>query len=299
MASAPPPPEVLPLSAAETIASYAIPNSRPEIEVTQAEHRIRLINAWSPAIVPGTRVLELGCGQGTATQALAEAVGESGHIDAVDPGSLDYGGPFTLGQAQGHISKGPIGGRITWHQADPVTFLQQHPDTTWDVAVLLHCIWYFKSPDALVEILNALKGRVKKVLVAEHALHATEKAAIPHVLATLARATLEAHRGDSSENIQNPLSPSGIKEIAAKTNWSLEAEATVVPDRGLDDGRWETGTVASARFLDVVEKNVQDERIKLLLRSARDAVLTALATVGGEVKNAQTMDTWVAAFVPA
>lgn len=31
------------------------------------------------------------CGQGDCTIVLADAVGEGGHVDAVDPGSPDYG----------------------------------------------------------------------------------------------------------------------------------------------------------------------------------------------------------------
>ncbi len=292
--------EVLPPSAAEKIASYAIPiPSNPQIEMSQALHRICLINAWSPAIVSGTQILEIGCGQGTTTQTLAEAVGQSGHIDAVDPGSLDYGSPWTLGQAQEHLTKSPVGPRITWHQADPVAFLDKHADKTWDVAVLAHCIWYFKSPDALSKILSALKGRVGKVLIAEYALHATERAAIPHLLSTLARATLEAHKADSEANIQNPLSPSGIKMIATEAGWGLQGETTVVPDPGRDDGRWETGTVVEEAFLQDLENGVKDDRVKLLLKSTRDSVLAALAAVGGNVRKAQTMDVWVATFVLA
>jgi precorrin-6B methylase 2 len=55
----------------------------------QMDHRIDLIAFWN--IKPGSRILELGCGQGDCTIALADAVGPDGHIDAVDPGSPDYG----------------------------------------------------------------------------------------------------------------------------------------------------------------------------------------------------------------
>ena len=288
--------EVLPLSAATKIADYHIaPEGKPhsKIEITQAEHRIRLVNAWAPALGPGSRVLELGCGQGTCTAVLAEAAGETGHVDAVDPGAPDYGAPYTLAQAQGHLSQGAIGSRISWHRADPVDFLKEQGDKTWDVAVLAHCIWYFKSPEALAEILAALKGRVSKILVAEHAMQATEKAAIPHLLSTLARATLEAHRGNSNENIQNPLSPAGIKEIAVQEGWTVKGESIVVPEQGLSDGFWETGTVKSEKFLVTIEQAVSDSRVKLLLRSARDAVLSSIAAIG-ELKNVRTMDTWVA-----
>lgn len=300
MASTSPP---LSLDLASKIAGYAIQtpeHSNASVELSQAEHRVRLLQAWHPTIVAGTRVLELGCGQGTCTQALVEAVGETGHVDAVDPGSLDYGAPFTLGQAQGHLSAGPVGSRITWHQADPVAFLEQSSSKTWDVAVLAHCIWYFESPEVLGAILKALKGRATTLCVAEYAFHASNLEAVPHVLSTLTRATLEAHRpvGSSSENIQTPLTPATIKQIASENGWTVQKESNVVPDAALDDGRWETGTVLGKKFLQTAGENIKDQRVMAVLQSARDAVVTAVEGIGG-AKKVRTMDVWTAAFVSA
>lgn len=55
----------------------------------QAQHRIALAEFWD--ISPGESVLEIGCGQGDCTAVLATAVGESGHVTAIDPADLDYG----------------------------------------------------------------------------------------------------------------------------------------------------------------------------------------------------------------
>ncbi len=152
----------------------------------------------------------------TCTQVLAAAVGDTGHVDAVDPGSPDYGAPMTLAQAQEELSTGPLGNRITWHQADPVEFCSSAASSgkRWDVAVLAHCIWYFKSPSALAGILLSLRNRVDMVCVAEYALHASHVAAVPHVLTAIARGTLETlkDREKSDENIQTPLSPIVIKK---------------------------------------------------------------------------------------
>lgn len=292
----------LPLSIGPKIASYAIPPpngptpSSLAIELSQARHRIRLLNAWG-GISPGSRVLEIGCGQGTCTGVLAEAVGPAGHVDALDPASLDYGAPFTLGQAQGHLSRGPVGERITWHQADPVGFLAEaSPSRKWDVAVLAHCIWYFRSADQLGAVLAALKGRVARVVVAEYAFHASETEAVPHVLATLARAALEAHRKDSKENIQTPLSPAAVRELAEQEGWTVVGQGKVVPERELSDGLWEVGSVLDPEFLVQVEEGVEDARVKNMLRSARDAVVSAVEGIGG-VGKVRTMDVWVATLV--
>lgn len=298
----------LPISSASTIASYAIQPSPPSrtslsIELSQATHRVHLINAF-PSINPGARLLEIGCGQGTSTQALAHAICGSppGHITALDPASLDYGRPFTLGEAQSHLSSGPIGPLITFVQADPVSYLREHPEEKWDVAVLIHCIWYFPSPDVLLDILKALKGRAKKVCIAEWALQATNPAATAHVLAALARATFEAHRRESKENIQTALSPEGIKRVAKKAGWKVEGEGVVIPEEGLDDGFWEAGTVVSEEFLGEVECEVDDERVRAVLKAARDATVAAARLIGGEdgakkARGVRSMDVWAGTLV--
>lgn len=57
--------------------------------VAQMQHRIDLINFWD--IKAGNTVLEIGCGQGDCTVAIAAAIGDSGHVTALDPASPDYG----------------------------------------------------------------------------------------------------------------------------------------------------------------------------------------------------------------
>ncbi|KAL6893026.1 S-adenosyl-L-methionine-dependent methyltransferase [Trichoderma longibrachiatum] len=288
--------EPMPATAAATIAKYHISSpdypGHLDMEIGQAEHRIKFVNFWQ--LAPGSRVLEIGCGQGTTTAVLAEAVGASGHVDAVDPGPPEYGSPWTLAQAQEHLSGGPLGDRISWHFADPIDLLATNADKTWDYVVFAHCIWYFDSPATLTRMLGALKGRAETLLVAEYALKATELKALPHVLASVARATLEAHNKASAANIRCLSSPGAITEAASENGWALDDETNVVPGEGLMDGHWETGSVASAHFLKEIEENVEDPKVKALLRSARDGVLGALETVG--VKKSWTMDVWVAKF---
>jgi len=304
-----PSPVVLPLTDAPLLASFSPqPPSGVHIEIAQAEHRIRLINAFH--LDPGSRILEIGPGQGTCTTVLAHAVGEAGHVDAVDPAPPDYGAPFTLAQAQAFVSASAVGGRIAWHRGTPEEFLASSAGARgnsrgadggrwhdWDVAVLVHSAWYFRSPATLGHILAALRGRVRHVCLAEYALRATLQSAVPHVFAALARGTVECHKAQTSENIQTPLSPAGIKEIAAAAGWALDRETDVVPEAGLSDGKWETGTVVREAFLRDVD-GVEDERVRALLRSARDATISAADAVGGW-KNVQTMDVWVAVFAEA
>ncbi|KAI8628629.1 S-adenosyl-L-methionine-dependent methyltransferase [Xylariaceae sp. FL1651] len=285
----------IPIASAPKVASYYIQRpGHPEIEIAQVEHRIRLINLWN--IEPGAHVLELGCGQGLTTAVLAESVGPSGHIDAVDPAALDYGAPFTLSQAQDYLSASPVGDRVSWHQATPQGLLTA-TDPVWDVAVLSHCIWYFDSEQALKEVLRGLKGRVKRLCIAEYALQATEKAAIPHVLAVLARGSLESCKAETEQNVRSPLSPSAIKSMAEKSDWMCTQESFVIPEVGLLDGSWEVGSVVRDRFLREVEDVGPNEKLRIVISSARDATIAAVNAL--QEAKVQTMDVWVAAFAPS
>jgi hypothetical protein len=65
------------------------------VQHAQTLHRLALLRHFH--IAPGSKVLELGCGQGDSTTVLADAVGEEGSVVAVDPADLDYGSfPQTL-----------------------------------------------------------------------------------------------------------------------------------------------------------------------------------------------------------
>lgn len=293
---------VLPLSSAEKIASYQLlPPNGLASEAAQAAHRINILNSWGPDVIkPGSRVLEIGCGQGNCTAVLAEAVGPAGHVDGYDPAPPDYGAPFTLAQAQKHLSESEVGSRITWHREKPWESAGE-TERKWDVVVLAHCVWYFKGRDELLNIFNDLKSKVaesSKVCIAEYALHATEKAAWPHVLAAMAQGTLQALRSEeSSENIQVPLSPHQIKAIAQGRGWHLVSEAMLVPGDGLLDGTWEAGSVASNDFLEELEQAVAPENWKSveILKAMRASVLVAVEGIGG-LKKTRTMDVWTGVF---
>lgn len=78
---------------AASIARFSLHDSkRFDIQHSQTLHRLKLLQYWN--IPSGSKVLELGCGQGDCTTVLAYAMGEQGSVVAVDPAELDYGEPF-------------------------------------------------------------------------------------------------------------------------------------------------------------------------------------------------------------
>jgi 2-polyprenyl-3-methyl-5-hydroxy-6-metoxy-1,4-benzoquinol methylase len=253
---------------------------------------MKLVNKW--AISSNSKVLEIGCGQGLCTEALAKTVGRGGHIDAIDPGPLDYGSPETLGHAQARLSKTNCGPQIKWHQSSSLDFLALTKQGTYDYAVLCHSIWYFSSPAQVSETLSALRGKVLKLCIAEYALSATEAAAVPHVLTALARASLEAHKHVSEENIRTAFAPNSIRSMAEAAGWKLVKEDIIVSSEGLEDGGWETKTVVSDAFLEEVDANIEEEKVRVVMSSMREAVKTAVQNLKG--KPIRTMDVWVATF---
>ncbi|KAI0258115.1 S-adenosyl-L-methionine-dependent methyltransferase [Gloeopeniophorella convolvens] len=261
-------------------------------QLQSTEHRIAILS--HATIKRGARVLEVGCGQGDSTTVLAEIVGPGGHVTAVDPGPLDYGSPFTLGQAQEHISSGRLGSRITWKQADPLAFLESD-ETTYDVAVLALCIWYFHDPSVLAATLSALVKRARSIFIAEWSLKASNPAAHPHILAALTQAALESQKTNPHSNIRYAATPAAIKEAATAAEWTFVSERTVVPADNILDGRWEVDLVRSAKFKMEIETFVADVRQRSAVVAMREATLAALEVVGG-LKGVRSMDVWVASF---
>ncbi|GLA10807.1 hypothetical protein AnigIFM63309_008190 [Aspergillus niger] len=270
------------------------------IQQSQTLHRLTLLQHWT--IPTGSKVLELGCGQGDCTTVLASAVGEQGSVVAVDPADLDYGSPYTLAQAQSHISQSPLGSRITWIQQSPLTYLTSLPPSssiTFDATILAHSLWYFSTPSLILSTFRAVRQHSKRLLLAEWALVATHPSAQPHVLAALAQAALECRKpGDSSDsNVRTVLGPKRLTELAVEAGWKVEREEYVEAGEGLLDGSWEVAACLDGGFEEEVRRVVGDERERAVVLAARDACETSLKGVEGGRKGVRSMDVWVASFV--
>ncbi|KAK4496287.1 hypothetical protein PRZ48_012267 [Zasmidium cellare] len=278
---------------AKTLATLSLHDpTNPSIQHTQTLHRLELLQHFD--ITPGSRLLELGCGQGDCTVVLADAVGEEGSVVAVDPAPLDYGSPYTLGQSQSHISQSPLGPRITFIQADPLSYLTTHPTTTpFTATLLIHSLFYFPSPATILQTLTALRAHSTRLHLAEWSLLASDPASQPHVLAVLAQAALECRKPESTSNIRTVLSPKRLTELAVQAGWRLEREGFVQPGEEVLDGVWEVKACLSERFGREVERDVGDERERGVVCALRDACEASL----GVVEGVRAMDVWVGSFV--
>ncbi|KAL4898933.1 hypothetical protein BDW74DRAFT_164224 [Aspergillus multicolor] len=271
------------------------------IQHSQTSHRLVLLQHWN--IPTELKVLELGCGQGDCTTVLASAVGEKGRVVAVDPADLDYGSPYTLGQAQDHISQGPLGKRITWIQQPPLDYLSSLPSSLanqhqiFDAAVLAHSLWYFASPSLILSTFRALKQHSKRLLLAEWSLVATHPSAQPHLLAALAQAALECRKTSSESNVRTVLGPKQLTQLALAAGWQLETETRVQGGEGLLDGQWEVAACLSPSFASEIEERVKDERERAVVLALRDACEASLQGIPGGRKGVRAMDVWVSSFV--
>ncbi|KAI0042008.1 SAM-dependent methyltransferase-like protein [Auriscalpium vulgare] len=261
-------------------------------QLQSTEHRISILSSWD--IPHGAKILEIGCGQGDTTAVLAELVGPEGHVTAVDPGPLDYGSPFTLGQAQAHLSAGRLGSRITWKQAEPIPLLESD-ETDYDAAVISLCIWYFHAPSVLAATLAALAKRVRTVYIAEWSLSSVSGAGQTHILAALTQAALDTHKEAPRSNIRIAVSPVAIKAAANAAGWVDAGERTFAPADHVLDGKWETMEVQGERFLKSIHETVHDERLRSVVVALRDTTLRSLESVGG-MKGVKSMDVWCATF---
>ena len=215
------------------------------------------------------------------------------------------GSPYTLSQAQDHISRGPLGGRITWVQQSPLDYLSAQDSNSlpseankaFDATVLAHCLWYFPSPSLITTTFRALRQCSKRLLLAEWSLVASHPTAQAHVLAALTQAALECHKPESASNVRTLLSPQRLTQLALAAGWHLENESRVEAEEGLLDGQWEVSACLSSSFEREVDKYVSDERERSVILALRDACDANVAGVPEGRNKIRAMDVWVAAFV--
>ncbi len=113
------------------------------VQRVQTRHRLNLAEFW--AIEKGSRILEIGCGQGDTTAVLAYLVGEEGLVYGVDIAPPDYGSPFTVGDSAAQLKKSSLGKQISMNfEFDVLSSLVNFPDSHFDMIVFSHSSWYLK-----------------------------------------------------------------------------------------------------------------------------------------------------------
>lgn len=207
------------------------------VQVVQTQFRMQLVEGWG--IPPGAHILEIGCGQGDMTAALASAAGPTGHVTAVDIASPDYGAPATLGQAAAHLKGTPLGERIDFHfEYNVLDAAKDFPSNHFDYLVLTHCSWYFEDLAQLGRALGRIRPWARRLCFSEWDLEPQSLDQVAHLLAVLIQGQVEAYKTGSSSNVRTPFSRTRFKQLLAETGWNVAAEASV-DSTPLQDAGWE------------------------------------------------------------
>ncbi|WP_225047548.1 methyltransferase domain-containing protein [Lacticaseibacillus kribbianus] len=217
----------------EIVAAMGI-SPQDSIQPAQTRYRQRLVAHWG--IRPGARVLEVGCGQGDMTAALAAAVGPSGHVEAYDIASPDYGAPVTIGEAQAKLAAGPLGARISCHLGCDVTRAALAP-RSFDVLVIAHASWYFPSLAAFTVLLEAVVPAVNAVAIADWSLVVADVAQVAHLQAALIQAAIANTLPAGAANIRTLITPEELTAPLAALGFA--PTTATVATTGMQDGQWE------------------------------------------------------------
>ncbi|PYH65818.1 class I SAM-dependent methyltransferase [Aspergillus vadensis CBS 113365] len=214
---------------------------------------LALTQAWD--IEQGSRVLDIGCGQGESSLVLALINGSHGHITAIDTAPPNYGGPYTVEQSQKYIQASTLGQGIQFLRTDTASLLSQPTSTDqFDAAVLCHSLWYFPDRASIAQVFQILaNAKVRYLCLAEYGFRASRPAQVPHILAARAQAQYHSLRksaatGSREPNVRSALTPEELLDVAHETGWREKRSGYIQPDSQLWDGHWEVEFVSSPLF---------------------------------------------------
>jgi hypothetical protein len=236
-----------------------------EVLKLQFEHRLNLISSWN--IAKDARILEIGCGQGETTLAIACHVGERGFVHGIDKASPNYGGPVTLSEAREKILNLPVGKYI---QIDlDVDILSQNGlslEKPFNYIIFSHCSWYFNSPKEFKEVIEKVKNFGKTICLAEWDMRITNIDQIGHYNAALIQGQYNAYHQDIDSNIRTLFSYNDIINILTDEGWRVNRKASM-DSSNLQDGIWEINNVLLEYPNKIISSSAIPDGIKFLLLS--------------------------------
>jgi ubiquinone/menaquinone biosynthesis C-methylase UbiE len=260
------------------INSMKLAESAAQIQRIQTAHRLKLIDFWN--IHKGAKVLEIGCGQGDTTAALAYTVGSDGFVHGIDIATESYGSPMTLGEARQKLLNSEIGRQIRMDfnvniLKDNVSF----KNNSFEYIVLSHCSWYFSSYDELVSILSKVRSLGKKLCFAEWSTNVTLPEQLAHYNSIMIQAFCESYKTISTSNVRTLFTPYDIQKAISDAGWNIEKDTEIFsPD--LQDGHWEVDMTRSLYPKEIKSITAMPQKMKDLLLSQIDQ-LNIAAENGG------------------
>ncbi|KAK3490022.1 hypothetical protein B0T13DRAFT_519574 [Neurospora crassa] len=308
------------------------PSLRTLVQIPRFRQRLSILSQWS--IPPGSRVLDIGCGQGDSSLVLAMELGPTCHVTGIDTAPPDYGTPLNISESQEKILQSALGGRLSFYnQVDAATFFNSTStsttasDKTFDVATACHSLFYFPSSASVISLFQELAAaNIRKVYVAEYDSKHTSfpVTQTPHILAAKAQALYFAYKADAdslkkqqvhhaSSSSSSSSSPSKKEEMplnvraapdveaitraAQAAGFKVAREGKFTPKEEYLEGHFETRCVRGARFeARVKEEGFAKEREEEILGVVEEMNRAYEEMERGGVDKVRCMDVWWAVF---
>ena len=227
--------------------AFAAPGGDREMQLIQTAYRLQIAEAIG--ISPGDRILEIACGQGDTTAVLANLVGPTGKVTAVDIAEPTYGSPVNLGDAMRIITASELGSRIDVHwEFDLLDAGVTFPEDAFDLAVLAHGAWYFDQPSQLEATLRRVGMWTRRLALAEWDMHPTALDQVAHLLAVQIQGYESALAPNPQSNVRTAVDRTGMIALVKRAGWNVDA-ITPLDTAGLQDAGWEIGN-ANIAFVD-------------------------------------------------
>lgn len=173
-------------------------------------------------IQPGSRVLEIGCGQAQTTRALADAAGPAGHVVAIDAAAVDYGTPINIGDSASHLLEQQVSGHITFLFETTVTADLLTRFGPFDSAILSHSPNFFDSRALFSRTVEALLNFSQTLCIADWHTVPMRPSQLPHLLLLHLQAQQYTDRPDPSLNCRLALSELEVCHTAERSGWNVE-----------------------------------------------------------------------------
>lgn len=251
-----------------------MPSYRLAPEAQRRQTRFRGEVADASGIPDGARVLEVGCGQGDMTAVLANAVGPSGSVVAVDAGPPTYGSPISIGESMRGLLEGPLGHRIDARMPYDLLDANDFDDDAFDFVVMGHCSWYFASMDQLQATLGLAHRLAPRIALSEWDIQAADEASLAHCLAIQIQAEIGKWLPSDQSNIRTLTTRDEAIAMLTRASWEVESIRSV-DSRSLDDGKWEVDACLQAvQSLDALpldaRSQIEAERDAMRIARSRD-----------------------------